>query len=98
MVRFVARRLVWAIPTIFLVTFIVYVAIRLGTDPLAGLVKVGADDGIESHTGEDAGDGSGVASDRREDQCGRGQGAVILSRIRYPSGADGSRQYRWARR
>ena len=33
MLRFVARRLVWAIPTLLLVTFLVYVAIRIGTNP-----------------------------------------------------------------
>jgi peptide/nickel transport system permease protein len=33
--RYILRRLVWAIPTLVLVTFLVYVAIRLGTDPLA---------------------------------------------------------------
>lgn len=33
MLRFVLRRLLWAIPTLLIVTFLVYVAIRLGTDP-----------------------------------------------------------------
>jgi peptide/nickel transport system permease protein len=33
MMRFVARRMLWAIPTLILVTFLVYVAIRLGTNP-----------------------------------------------------------------
>jgi peptide/nickel transport system permease protein len=33
MLRFVVRRLMWAIPTLLLVTFLVYVAIRIGTDP-----------------------------------------------------------------
>lgn len=33
MLRFVVRRLAWAIPTLLIVTFLVYVAIRLGTDP-----------------------------------------------------------------
>jgi len=35
MIRFVARRLLWAIPTLIIVTFLVYVAIRLGTNPVA---------------------------------------------------------------
>ncbi len=30
MLRFVIRRLVWAIPTLLLVTFLVFVAIRIG--------------------------------------------------------------------
>jgi peptide/nickel transport system permease protein len=33
MLRFVVRRLMWAIPTLLLVTFLVYVAIRIGTNP-----------------------------------------------------------------
>lgn len=33
MLRFVLRRLLWAIPTLLIVTFLVYVAIRLGTNP-----------------------------------------------------------------
>lgn len=33
MLRFVLRRLMWAIPTLLLVTFLVFVAIRIGTDP-----------------------------------------------------------------
>lgn len=35
MYRYVARRLLWLIPTLLLVTFLVYVALRLGTDPVA---------------------------------------------------------------
>ena len=35
MVRFVVRRLIWMIPTLLIVTFLVFVAIRLGTDPVA---------------------------------------------------------------
>jgi peptide/nickel transport system permease protein len=33
MSRFILRRLMWVIPTLVLVTFLVYVAIRLGTNP-----------------------------------------------------------------
>ena len=33
MIRFVIRRLIWAVPTLLIVTFLVYVAIRIGTDP-----------------------------------------------------------------
>lgn len=40
MLRFVARRLVWAIPTLLLVTFLVYMALRLGTDPLESYKRV----------------------------------------------------------
>ena len=35
MFRFIVRRLIWAVPTLLIVTFLVYVAIRLGTDPVA---------------------------------------------------------------
>lgn len=35
MFRFVVRRLIWAVPTLLIVTFTVYVAIRIGTDPVA---------------------------------------------------------------
>jgi peptide/nickel transport system permease protein len=37
--RFVVRRLIWAIPTLLIVTFLVYVAIRLGTDPVASYLR-----------------------------------------------------------
>jgi peptide/nickel transport system permease protein len=40
MLRFILRRLMWAIPTIFFVTFLVYVAIRIGTNPLATYLRV----------------------------------------------------------
>ena len=39
MLLFVVRRLLWAIPTLLIVTFIVYVAIRIGTDPVASFVR-----------------------------------------------------------
>lgn len=39
MFRFVVRRLIWAIPTLLIVTFIVYVAIRIGTDPVASYLR-----------------------------------------------------------
>ena len=39
MFRFVVRRLLWAIPTLLIVTFVVYCAIRLGTDPVASYVR-----------------------------------------------------------
>ncbi|MEY3691649.1 MAG: Binding-prot-dependent transport system rane comp, N-term, partial [Actinomycetota bacterium] len=35
MLRYALRRAVWLVPTIVLVTFLVYVALRLGTDPVA---------------------------------------------------------------
>ena len=34
MFRFILRRVLWAIPTLFVVTFLVYCAIRFGTDPV----------------------------------------------------------------
>jgi peptide/nickel transport system permease protein len=37
--RFVTRRLLWAVPTLLIVTFLVYVAIRLGTDPVASYTR-----------------------------------------------------------
>jgi peptide/nickel transport system permease protein len=40
MLRFVLRRLVWAIPMVVFVTFLVYVALRMGTDPLASYLRV----------------------------------------------------------
>jgi len=42
LLRFVLRRLLWAIPTILLVTFVVYVAIRIGTDPVASYKRQNA--------------------------------------------------------
>ena len=39
MFRFVIRRLLWAIPTLLFVTFLIYVAIRIGTDPAAAFKK-----------------------------------------------------------
>ena len=33
------RRLAWAVPTLLLVTFLVYVALRLGTDPLQSYLR-----------------------------------------------------------
>lgn len=40
MMRFVLRRLFWAIPMVLIVTFLVYVALRVGTDPLASYLRV----------------------------------------------------------
>jgi peptide/nickel transport system permease protein len=37
--RFVVRRLIWAVPTLLIVTFLVYVAIRIGTDPVASYLR-----------------------------------------------------------
>ena len=39
MFRFVARRLIWAVPTLMIVTFLVYVAIRIGTNPVASYLR-----------------------------------------------------------
>jgi len=38
-VRFVIRRLIWAVPTLLIVTFLVYCAIRIGTDPVAAYTR-----------------------------------------------------------
>jgi peptide/nickel transport system permease protein len=35
MLRFITKRLLWSIPTLLIVTFLVFVAIRVGTDPVA---------------------------------------------------------------
>jgi peptide/nickel transport system permease protein len=35
MLRFISKRLLWSIPTLLIVTFLVFVAIRIGTDPVA---------------------------------------------------------------
>ena len=40
MLRYIARRLVWAIPTLLVITFLVYVALRMGTDPLKAYLRV----------------------------------------------------------
>jgi peptide/nickel transport system permease protein len=37
--RFVVRRLMWAVPTLLIVTFLVYVSIRIGTDPVASYLR-----------------------------------------------------------
>lgn len=39
MLRYVARRVAWAIPTLLLVTFLVYVALRTGTDPVKSYTR-----------------------------------------------------------
>jgi peptide/nickel transport system permease protein len=39
LIRFIIRRLIWAVPTLLFVTFIVYCAIRIGTDPVAAYVR-----------------------------------------------------------
>jgi len=38
-IRFVIRRLIWAVPTVIIVTFLVYCAIRIGTDPVASYCR-----------------------------------------------------------
>ncbi len=40
MLRFVIRRLLWAIPMVIVATFLVYVALRVGTDPVASYKRV----------------------------------------------------------
>jgi peptide/nickel transport system permease protein len=36
----VLRRLAWAVPTLVFVTFLVYIALRIGTDPVASYVRI----------------------------------------------------------
>jgi peptide/nickel transport system permease protein len=38
--RFIVRRSLWAIPTLLIVTFLVFVAIRIGTDPVASYLRL----------------------------------------------------------
>jgi peptide/nickel transport system permease protein len=38
--RYVLRRLAWAIPTLMFVTFLVYIALRIGTDPVASYKRI----------------------------------------------------------
>ncbi|MEP6660047.1 MAG: ABC transporter permease [Acidimicrobiales bacterium] len=40
MVRFIVRRLLWMIPTLLIVTFLVFVAIRVGTNPVAAYLRL----------------------------------------------------------
>ena len=42
MFRFIVRRLIWAVPTVLIVTFLVYCAIRIGTDPVASYLRANA--------------------------------------------------------
>ncbi|MFN8023211.1 MAG: ABC transporter permease [Acidimicrobiales bacterium] len=39
MLRFILRRLLWAIPTLLILTFVVYCALRLSTNPLASYAR-----------------------------------------------------------
>jgi peptide/nickel transport system permease protein len=40
MLRYTGRRVLWAIPTLFIITFLVFLALRAGTDPVASYVRV----------------------------------------------------------
>src|SRR5262245_46914689 len=40
MLRYTGRRMLWAIPTLFIITFLVFLALRAGTDPVASDVRV----------------------------------------------------------
>jgi len=40
MLRYTSRRLLWAIPTLFVITFLVFLALRAGTDPVASYIRV----------------------------------------------------------
>jgi len=40
MARFVSRRLLWMIPTLFVITFLVFIAIRVGTDPVQSYLRI----------------------------------------------------------
>lgn len=39
MLRFIVRRLLWLIPTLLIVTFVVYCALRIGTNPVASYAR-----------------------------------------------------------
>jgi peptide/nickel transport system permease protein len=39
MLRYTSRRVVWAIPTLFVITFLVFLALRAGTDPVASFLR-----------------------------------------------------------
>ena len=40
MIRFVGRRVLWIIPTLFVITFLVFIAIRIGTDPVQSYLRL----------------------------------------------------------
>ncbi len=40
MIRFVGRRLLWTVPTLFIITFLVFIAIRIGTDPVQSYLRL----------------------------------------------------------
>jgi peptide/nickel transport system permease protein len=40
MIRFVVRRLLWTIPTLFVISFLVFVALRVGTDPVQSYLRL----------------------------------------------------------
>lgn len=40
MLRFIVRRLLWAFPTLLLITFVVFVAVKSGTDPVASYLRL----------------------------------------------------------
>jgi peptide/nickel transport system permease protein len=40
MLRYILRRLLWVIPTLLIITFLVFVAIRVGTDPVQSYLRL----------------------------------------------------------
>ncbi len=40
MLRYILRRLLWLIPTLLLITFVVFYAVRKGTDPIASYLRL----------------------------------------------------------
>ena len=40
MIRYVVRRLLWTVPMLFIITFLVFVAIRVGTNPVASYLRL----------------------------------------------------------
>ncbi len=40
MMRFAIRRLMWTVPTMFVITFLVFIAIRIGTDPVQSYLRL----------------------------------------------------------
>lgn len=40
MARFIIRRLLWTIPTLFIISFLVFIALRVGTDPVQSYLRL----------------------------------------------------------
>jgi peptide/nickel transport system permease protein len=40
MTRYVVRRLLWTVPTLFVISFLVFIALRIGTDPVQSYLRI----------------------------------------------------------